>query len=128
MARPRLPQDKAEVSGAALHDPQRFRDRKKPRTRPLGEPFVKMTDEQKAAWEEFRQDLPWLDSSHRRLLHAACVMAVRLDEQPELGVNQIQTFVSILSKLGATPTEQTKVKHHGEEEVDPADAFFDRPH
>ncbi len=72
MPRPRLPQAKAEVSGAVIHDAGRFVDRKVSKlTRGIGEPYARMTDSQKLAWQDFRNDLPWLNSSHRVLLRLA---------------------------------------------------------
>jgi hypothetical protein len=128
MARPRLPASKAEVSGAAVHDPGRFKDRKAPKgIRPLGEPYLKMTDEQKVAWEEYRAELPWLNSSHRPLLRLACIWTARMDDA-DFGVSATQALSSILSKLGATPVDETKVNHGDGEEEDPADKFFSRPH
>jgi hypothetical protein len=124
MARPRLPAAKAEVSAAAVKNPDRFRDRKAPkRTRPLGEPYATMTDPQRVAWEEFRADLPWLNNSHRALLRLACILQARMEE-PDVGVNQIQTLSAILSKLAATPVDETKIGQSDDEDEDPADKFF----
>ena len=87
MANHRLPQAKAEASGAALKNPGRFKDRKAPRqTRPIGEPYARMTAEQKAVWREMVEDMPWLNSSHRVLLRLACYHAARLDSDEEFGV------------------------------------------
>ena len=70
MPKPRLPAAKAEVSGAALINAGRFADRKAPkRTRALGEPYKMMSEAEQAAWHEFADELPWLNSSHRALLH-----------------------------------------------------------
>ncbi|MDO1560408.1 hypothetical protein Q0812_13315 [Brevundimonas sp. 2R-24] len=85
-----------------------------------------MTPEQCDAWEEFRGELPWLNSSHRPLLRVACILRVRMDDA-DVGVNQIQTYSAILSKLGATPVDETKVSHPDEDDSDPADRFFARP-
>lgn len=127
MARPRLPQAKAEVSGAALKNPGTFRDRKAPKgTRPVGEPYARMTPDQQAAWHEMVDEMPWLNSSHRRLLRLACILSVRLDAE-DVGVNQIQTLSAILSKLGATPVDETKVSVPDDGDEDPADKFFGRP-
>jgi hypothetical protein len=124
MARPRLPAAKADVSGAAVINPGRFKDRKAPkRTRPLGEPYAVMTDPQRKAWEEFRVELPWLNGSHRALLRLACILQVRMDEA-DVGVNQIQTFSAILSKLAATPVDETKVGAPDDEDDNPEDRFF----
>lgn len=128
MARNRLPAQKAEVSGAALHDPQRFRDRKAPkRVRQIGEPYARMTEAQKEVWSEMVGDMPWLNSSHRVLLRLACYHAARLDEEGEFGVSATQALSSILSKLGATPVDETKVNHGDGDEDDPDDELF-RPH
>lgn len=124
MARPRLPQAKAEVSGAALKNPGTFKARSAPKgTRPLGEPYARMTPDQQAAWEAFRSELPWLNSSHRPLLQIACILRVRMDDA-DVGVNQIQTYSAILSKLGATPVDETKVSVPDGDDSDPADRFF----
>lgn len=127
MARPRLPQAKAEATGAAITHAGRFKDRKAPKgTRPLGQPYARMTEDQCAAWEDFRAELPWLNSSHRTLLRLACILTVRLDEA-DVGVNQIQTLSAILSKLGATPVDETKVSAPDDDDGEPEDRFFGRP-
>jgi hypothetical protein len=118
---------KAEVSGAALHDPGRFAERKAPkRTRPLGEPYLRMTDAQKEAWAEYAAEMPWLHSVHRPLLRLACIWTARMDEA-DFGVSATQALSSILSKLGATPVDETKVNHDAGDDSDPADRFFGRP-
>lgn len=129
MAKPRLPAAKAEASGAVLINAGRFADRKAPKgTRPLGEPYARMTEPQKEAWEEFRAELPWLNSSHRVLLRLACVWTAKLDDpEAEFGVSATQALSSILSKLAATPVDETKVAHGDDGEEDPADRFFARP-
>lgn len=125
MPRPRLPQSKAEVSGATLKDPGRFKDRKTPKgTRPLGEPYKSMTDDQCEAWEAFRSELPWLNSSHRALLQLACVLRARLNTDPDMGVNALSAYSSVLSKLAATPVDETKVSSPDDEDEDPAEKYF----
>lgn len=127
MARPRLPQKKADITGAKLIHAGRFKDRKvSNRTRPVGVAYATMTTDQRQAWEEFTDELPWLNSSHRPLLRVACILRVRMDE-PDVGVSQIQAYSSILSKLGATPVDETKVTHADGDDSDPSDEFFGRP-
>lgn len=127
MAKPRIPQLKAEVSGATLKNAGRFSGRgAKKRTRPIGEPYANMTPEQKECWHEFAGEMPWLHSAHRTLLRLACYHAARLAYDDKFGVSATQALSSILSKLGATPVDESKVAHGGEEEQDPADEFFGR--
>ncbi len=124
MAKSRLPQAKAEVSGAAIHDPQRFRNRKtSKRTRPLGEPYATMSEKQQIAWEELRAELPWINSSHRPLVRLACMWMAKMDDE-DFGTSATQALSSILSKLGATPVDETKVNHGDDGDEDPTDKFF----
>lgn len=128
MAKPRLPQAKAEASGAVLKNAGRFEGRKGPKKpKPIGEPYLKMTEAQKDVWSEMVGDMPWLNSSHRVLLRLACYHAARLDEGGDFGVSATQALSSILSKLGATPVDETKVNHGDGDDEDPADEFFGRP-
>src|SRR5690625_4890034 len=104
MARPRLPAAKAEVAGAGLKNPGRFKDRKTPkRTRPIGDPYKGMTAEQVAVWEESVENMPWLHAGHRLLLRQVCVLAARMETDPDMGVSALQALGAALSKLGATP-------------------------
>jgi hypothetical protein len=129
MPKPRVPQAKAEVSGAVTINPGRFKDRTtSKRVRPIGEPYARMTPEQQLCWSEFRSELPWLNSGHRTILRMACILAARMDTDPEFGVQATQALSSILSKLGATPVDETKVNHAEEEDEDPADKFFGKTH
>lgn len=128
MPRQRTPGAKAEVTGAAAKNPARFKGRKTPKgARPLGEPYATMTPEQKAAWAEIQYEMPWLTSSDRIMVRLACSWVARM-EIDDLGVAASSALASILSKLGATPVDVSKVQHAGESEEDPADEFFGRPH
>lgn len=124
MARSRLPQAKAEVSGAIAKNAGRFVDRKAPKARPLGEPYAKMTDEQKAAWRELAGDLPWLRAHHRTIMQMVCQVKARLDEGEEVGVSAMSLLSTLLSKIGATPVDDTKVTHADEPDEQPEDKYF----
>lgn len=127
MAANRLPALKAEVSGAAIKNAGRFKDRKAPRSRAVGEPFARMNELQREAWDQFRDELPWLNNSHRALLEVACNVRARLASGDEVGINVLQTYSAILSKLAATPVDESKAAYGDEEQEDPADKFFGRP-
>ena len=125
MANPRLPAKVAEVTGAAARSPYRHKDRKAPKgTRPLGEPYKAMSEAEQVAWHEFASELPWLNSSHRALLQLACRLRARLNSDPDMGVNAMQAYSAILSKLAATPVDETKVNYGDDAETDPADRYF----
>ena len=125
MARPRLPRLKAEVSGATLTHPGRFKNRRGPKhTQPVGEPYANMTDAQKSVWLEMAGEMPWLHSSHRTLLRLVCNLVARMDSDAGLGVAATHALSSMLSKLGATPVDAARVSASVEDEDDPDEAFF----
>jgi len=127
--RPRLPTAKAEVSGSAARSPGRFADRKKPkRARPLGEPYSKMTEEQKEAWHELSYELPWLTSSHRPVVRLVCYWLARLNNNEPFTASDTSALSSLLTKLGATPADESKVNHSADEDEDESDKFFNRSH
>lgn len=122
MPKPRLPVDKADITGAAVKNPGRHAERKKPKgTRPIGEPYKMMSEAEQVQWHEFVRDLPWLNSSHRVILRVACRLAADLDG-PDFGVSKAQALGSILSKLGATPADESRVSAPDDEPEE--DEFF----
>ena len=125
MPKPRLPASKAAVSGAAIINAGRFKDRKAPKgTRPLGEPYVSMSEPEQNAWHEFASELPWLNSSHRALVQVACRLRARLNTDADMGVNALQAYSAVLSKLAATPVDESKVSMPDGDESDPTDKYF----
>lgn len=128
MARSRTPLAKAEASGAALKNPGRFKNRKAPKnTRPVGKPYAGMDEAEVRYWQELVAELPWLHSGHRVLLRVACRLAAAMDGD-DFGVSKAQALSSVLSKLGATPVDETKVANGGDgDETDEAEEFFGRP-
>lgn len=125
MARSRLPRLKAEVSGAHLANPGRFKDRTGPKNaQPVGDPYPRMTEEQKAVWRELAADMPWLSSAHRQLLRLVCLLAARLDTAPEFGVAASRALTQLLAKLGATPVDAARLNLDGGAEEDEDDRFF----
>lgn len=115
---------KAAVSGAALKDPGRHKDRKAPKKTPVGAPYKGMTKPQIAVWNESVKNMPWLNSGHRLLLRQVCILAARMDTDADMGVAALQALGAALSKLGATPVDETKVAHGGGEDSDPDEGFF----
>lgn len=125
MPRGLTPLAKAEASGATAKNPQRYRGRKEVKhKRPLGEPYVTMTDAQKAAWHDIAGDAPWLHSSHRTLLRLACYHAAKLHSGEDLGISATSVLASLLAKLGLTPVDEAKVNHGDDGDEDPSDKFF----
>lgn len=51
------------------------------------------------------------------------MLAARLDDA-DMGVSAHQALGSLLSKLGATPADVTKVNHGEDEDEDPTEGFF----
>lgn len=119
MPAPRLPAVKAQVTGAAIKDPQRHRPRKEPKTTPLGEASKFLDDHGIQAWEGFKRELPWLAESDRALVEIASQVRGRLLAGEDVGVTALSMLQSILSKMGGSPADRSRVSApDGDEEPD----------
>lgn len=109
MAAPRLPALKADVTGAADKNPQRHADRKEPQGRPLGDAPSFLTSEGVQAWEGFKRELPWLMESDRAVMEVCAQVRGQILAGDDVGVTKLSMYQSMLSKLGATPADRTRV-------------------
>jgi len=107
-----------------LKDPARFKDRKEPANpNPIGAPYRGMTPAQVKVWNECAENMPWLNASHRLLLCQVSILAARMETDQEVGVSAMHALTTMLSKLGATSMDESKVDHpQGEEDQD--ERFF----
>jgi hypothetical protein len=72
MPRPSTPKTKAIATGRVLHDPKRLRDREESPSQRAARDSSGVDDSaQKTAWNTFRDQLPWLNRSHRSLTEIA---------------------------------------------------------
>lgn len=124
MSNPRLPVAKAAVTGAAIKNPQRHRGRKRPKAAtPLGSPSPFLKDGAIVAWEGFRRELPWLTEGHRGLVEIASNIRGKMIDGNDIGVTHLSLLQTCLGKLGATPTDESKVNFG--DDGDEADPMFD---
>ncbi|RYG79406.1 MAG: hypothetical protein EON59_16280 [Alphaproteobacteria bacterium] len=122
MAAPRTPVAKARVTGAAAKNPQRHRDRGDPKTTPLGEASIFLDEFGRQAWEGYRRELPWLMESDRSLVEIAASVRGRLIGGQDVGVTALSMLQSILSKMGGSPADRSKVNAPDDEPE--RDEFF----
>jgi hypothetical protein len=123
MANSRTPAVKAAVTGTADRNPQRFKDRKEPKGSPLGKPSTFLDKSGVQAWEGFKRELPWLQESDRALVEIASHVRGRLLGGEDVGVTALSMLQSILSKMGGSPADRTKVS--APDGDDEPDEFFD---
>ena len=122
MPAPSSPVAKAKVTGAARLNPKRHAKRKEPASGALGGAPLHLDKFAKRAWERFRAELPWLTAADKALLEIASVVRGRLLAGEVPGTTALSMYQSVLSKLGATPTDRSKVNQPDEEEE--SDEFF----
>lgn len=122
MAAHRVPAAKAKVTGAAQRNPARHVARKEPAAGALGGAPIHLDKYAKRAWDRFRAELPWLTSADKALLEIACMVRGEMLRGEIPGVTKLSMYQSVLSKLGATPTDRSKVNVPDEEEE--PDEFF----
>ena len=124
MARPRLPEKVAQVTGADKRSPGRFKGRKTPVVKSLGPAPQRFTPDQAEIWDEFNEDFPWLGRSDRRLVGLAVVMQHMIDTDPDCPVAVFAQMRMLLSAMGGTPVDRSKVTAPDDDTPDPADAFL----
>lgn len=76
----------------------------------------------KRAWARFRVELPWLTAADNALLEIASTVRGRMLAGEIPGTTALSMYQSVLSKLGATPTDRSKVNMPDEEPEE--DEFF----
>jgi phage terminase small subunit len=119
----RTPVAKAKATGAALRNPGRHAKRSDPVAGPLGGAPTHLDKFAKRAWERFRAELPWLTSADKALLEIACIVRGELLAGETIpGTTKLSMYQSVLSKLGATPTDRSKVNAPDDEAEE--DEFF----
>ena len=124
MPRPRTPKLKAIVGGRALINPGRYRDRTEPKSPRLGEPPAHLSASAKKAWKAFRSELPWLKQSHRALVELASMVRAKVFDDPEPTVAHMNLMRLLLSQMGATPVDQSRLDLSADEQEDDPDKFF----
>ncbi len=137
MARPRKPSAILELNGAFDHNPQRRRPNEPKESRPLGEPPGRLPVEIRAFWKEIESIVPagvlkisdrWAVELAARLMYKAVtgpnipailelaktaemdVAEIRkLIQSQEIGSAELSTLRSLLSALGMTPADRSKL-------------------
>jgi len=123
MPRPRTPTGKAELTGAAAHNPQRYRDRCEPEREPIGPAPAYLSAGAKKAWREFVKEWPWVSASDRKALGVICQLW-EVIEHGDAGVNEFKEFRLQCNAFGGNPTSVSKVYLPKEQEDDDPFASF----
>lgn len=122
MANPRQPVAKAKMTGAAAKNPGRHAERSQPSVAGLGKPSPFLDAHGKQAWEGFKRELPWLAESDRAMVEIAAHVRGRLLAGEDVGVTALSMLQSVLSKMGASPADRSKVMVPDDEAEE--DEFF----
>ena len=123
--RPRLAAGVASVTGADKRSPGRFVGRAAPKVMSLG-PAPKAYGKDKIElWNEFNSDFPWLGRSDRGIVKMAVLLQSQIDamgmDTPPAMIAQMRL---LLSSMGGTPVDRSKVGKVDGEPDDPTDEFL----
>ena len=125
MSRPRLPNQVAKITGADKRSPGRFKGRSAPKVKSLGPAPKRFTPEQVEIWDEFNSDFPWLGRSDRRLVGLAVLLQSEIDDDAkETPVAVYAQMRLLLSSMGGSPVDRTKVASPDDQVTDPSDEFL----
>lgn len=122
MANPRTPVAKAKATGAAMKNPGRHKTRSDPKSTALGDPSPFLDEHGRQAWEGYKRELPWLMEADRSLVEIASSVRGRLLAGEDVGVTALSMLQSILSKMGGSPADRSKVATGDDEPKE--DEFF----
>ena len=122
MANPRQPVAKAKATGAAAKNPGRHAGRSEPKTNSLGAPSPFLDEHGRQQGEGFKREVAWLAESDRSMVEIAAHVRGRLLSGEDVGVTALSMLQAILSKMGASPADRSKVSAPDGDE--PEDEFF----
>ena len=122
MARPRKPLALAKLDGSAAHNPQRYRDRREPKSPPIGDPPAHLPAGARAAWRDFARRWPWLTEGDRALLEVLCELRRRIREEGPPTEALAREYRMLVSAFGGTPVSRSRVAT-GDEAPDDDDPF-----
>ena len=88
---------------------KRHKSRKSAKSTLIGNPPAFLDKDAKKAWALFKGELPWLKENHRAFMEAACLLRGSIIAKKPLTGSQMTTYQAMLSKLGATPADESKV-------------------
>jgi hypothetical protein len=88
-----------------------------------------MSDTEKSksitAWNTFRDEIPWLNSSHRGLVEIAATIRGRLIAGQECGVQSLNLLRQAIGSMGGTPADASKAGvMPSEQKSDPSEQYF----
>ncbi len=130
MPRPRTPEAKAKLTGADRKHPDRFRNRSEPKQsgKPVGKPPAYMSKECKGAWQDFVSELGWLQWEDRGALENAALCRGQIREIAMAGdpipASMLAAMNTAIGKLGASPTDRSKVFQPKDDDEDDPFAKF----
>jgi hypothetical protein len=84
-----------------------------------------MSAPQTKAWNQFKRELFWLNGSHRAILEIASTVRAHMTAGEDVGIQRMNLLRQCLAQMGATPADASKVSIFDDEEIDPADAYFE---
>ena len=123
MARNRLPQELAQITGAATKNRKRYAGRSTPVVERLGPAPKAYWVYRRAIWETFRTEFPWLGRSDRQLLNLAVELRLAMDTSETFRVSHAAQMRLLLSSMGGTPVDRSKISSPDDGSTDPAHEF-----
>lgn len=130
MPRQQTPLARAKLTGADAKNPQRFRNRSDPTTSkaPVGNPPAYLAKEAKAVWRDLACNLGWLVKEDRFALESACLAIAQVRTMHRAGDPITGAMFAAMNvaigKLGASPTDRSKVFQEPDDDDDDEFAQF----
>jgi hypothetical protein len=125
MPNPRAPLAKLAASGTLDKNPSRYKGRTEPQSQPLGRPSSILNKQEAKAWFMCCNEAPWLREGDRVLVELVCQLRAKMWTRKGLDSNDVSTLIRVLSKLGMTPVDRSRVLIADDDQAkDQAESFF----
>jgi hypothetical protein len=125
MGTPRAPAELLRVKGSTLKNPKLFKDRRDPKSNPLGPPSPWMDGKTVDAWRCFVAEVPWLMESDRVHLEIACSIRGRLMAGEDVGIGALNLLRLAAGQMGCNPADRTRIKTADDtDDADPTAGYF----
>ena len=124
MSRTRTPKAIARITGQADKHPERFNERVDPPVGAIGPAPKTLGPIERAAWNSFATEMPWLCASDKWIVGLASQLSARTHEA-DCPIGIYAQLRLCLSSMGGTPADRSRVQWliHDPDE-DPVDEFL----
>jgi hypothetical protein len=115
MPRPRTPTEMLDAKGSFLAKPDRARPNEPVIDEPLGDPPIRLSEEEKKVWLEIAEELPnGVAKQSDRAMFEVLVRLIAKLRAGKIRIMELSALISLCGKFAMTPSDRSKVAVNAE--------------